>query len=309
MTAYPPSTVAYPLLNQLLEFLLPSPVSSTSSTFTLPTVATPSSSSTSSSSTSSSSTSSSTPLQPTVASVTSTVFSSTSATSLPPISSFFNTTTPISSPALSSSVISPVSSINSSLFLHPKDAVATTPHFQQYSAVRQLTRDLQQKKPRHPKRPQLPSDGLGKPVRRLVRTVVYKQKLAKYIDALKIYEQQLDELIAQTSFELNKINNTLPPSKLTKFKKPQPKQPQLSPLSIQIPSHQNYYNYNNGFHGLVPHCSHVPVKYAIHSYFPPTPPPSPALILIRVEPISPSFQPPSPLNDLDNLITSLNDVD
>ena len=278
MTSYPPSRVAYPLLNQLLDSFLPFPVSSISSTFTLPTVATPSSSSTSSSTT-----------LPTVAYVTSLV-SSTSAASLPPISSFFNTTTLTSSPVLSSSVSSPASS-NSTLFLHPKDAVATTPHFQQYSAVRQLTRDLQQKKPRHPRRPQLPSDGIGKPFRRLVHTVVYKQKLAKYIDALKTYEQQLDELIAQTSFELNKINNNLPPSKLTKFKQSQPKNPQLSPLSIQIPSHHNCYNYNNCFHGHAPHCSHVPVKYAIHSYFHPLPP-SPALIPIRVEAITPSFQPP-----------------
>ena len=44
MTTYPPSTLAYPLLNQLLDSSLPFPVSSTSSTFTLPIVATPSSS-------------------------------------------------------------------------------------------------------------------------------------------------------------------------------------------------------------------------------------------------------------------------
>ena len=39
MTSYPPSTLANPLLNQLLDSSLPFPVSSTSSTFTLPTVA------------------------------------------------------------------------------------------------------------------------------------------------------------------------------------------------------------------------------------------------------------------------------
>ena len=44
MTSYPPSTLAYPLLNQLLDSSLPIPVSSTSSTFTLPTVAATSSS-------------------------------------------------------------------------------------------------------------------------------------------------------------------------------------------------------------------------------------------------------------------------
>ena len=82
----------------------------------------------------------------------------------------------------------------------------------------------------------LPSDIIGKPVRRLVHTVVYKQKLAQYIDALKFYEQRIDELIKQTTFEMNKINNNkLPPSKLRKFKSFQPTPKQLSPLSIQIP--------------------------------------------------------------------------
>ena len=35
----------------------------------------------------------------------------------------------------------------------------------------------------------------------------------------------------------------------------------------------------------------------------------PALIPIRIELITPSSQSPTPLNDLDNLVTSLNDVD
>ena len=83
---------------------------------------------------------------------------------------------------------------------------------------------------------------------------------------------------------------------------------QLSPLSIQIPSH-NCYNHYNCFSYNTPHCSHVPVNYAIHSHFFPPPPPSPALIPIRIEAITPTFQPPSPLNDLDPLVTSLNDVD
>ena len=57
-----------------------------------------------------------------------------------------------------------------------------------------------------------------------------------------------------------------------------------------------------------PHCSHVPVKYTLHSPLPPLSL-SPALILIRIEPITPSSQSPTPLNDLDNLVTSLNDVE
>ena len=40
--------------------------------------------------------------------------------------------------------------------LLPPGAVATFSHLQQYAAVRQLTNDLQQRKPRHPKRLQLP---------------------------------------------------------------------------------------------------------------------------------------------------------
>ena len=221
MTTYPPSTLAYPLLNQLLDSSLPFPVSSTSSTFTLPTVATPSSSFPSSSSSAS----------PTVVSVTSSnVASVTSVVSLSPISSFVNTTASntsaptasntsasTTSPVLSSSISSPVSSIESPFFLHPKDAVATSPHFQQYSAVRQLTRDLQQKEPKHPRRPHLPSDIIDKPVRRLVHTVVYKQKLNQYIDALKLYEKHIDELIEQATFELDKINDKPPLSKLRKF--------------------------------------------------------------------------------------------
>ena len=291
--------MAYPLLNQLLDSMLPFPVSSTSSTFTLPTVTTTASSSAS----------------PTAVSVIpSNVASVTSSLSSLPISSSINTsfvnttaaTTSVSTPfPMLSSVSSPVSSTKLPFFIHPQDAVATSPHFQQYSAVRQLTRDLQQKKPKHPRRPHLPSDIIQQPVRRLVHSVVYKQKLNQYITALKVYEKHLDELIEQTTFELDKLNNTPPLSKLRKFKTTQPMQ--LSPLSIQIPSH-NCCNHYNCFPSNPLHCSHVPLKYNMHSHFPP-PPPSPALIPIRVEAITPTFQPPSPLNDLDPLVTSLNDVD
>ena len=211
MTSYPPSTLAYPLLNQLLDSSLPFPVSSTSSTFTLPTVAATSSSLPISSSSASSTV---------VSVISSNVASVTSAVSLSPISSSVNTTasnTSVSTtlPVLSS-ISSPVSSIESPFFLHPKDAVATSPHFQQYSAVRQLTRDLQQKKPKHPRRLHLPSDIIHQPVRRLVHTVFYKQKLNQYIAALKLYEKHIDELIEQTTFELDKINNT-PPFQIAKI--------------------------------------------------------------------------------------------
>ena len=292
--------VAYPLLTQLLDSVLPFPVSSTSSTFTLPTVATTSPSSSTSSTA--------------VSVIPSNVASVTSSLSSSPISSSVNTpivnttasTTSVPPPIpVLSSISSPVSSIKPPFFIHPKDAVATSPHFQQYSAVRQLTRDLQQKKPKHPRRPHLPSDIIQQPVRRLVHSVVYKQKLNQYITALKLYEKHLDALIEQTTFELDKINNTPPLSKLRKFKTTHPVQ--LSPLSIQIPSN-NCCNHYNCFPSNPLHCSHVPLNYTMHSHFPP-PPPSPALIPIRIEAITPTFQPPSPLNDLDPLVTSLNDVD
>ena len=290
--------MAYPLLNQLLDSMLPFPVSSTSSTFTLPTVATTSPPSAASTA---------------ISVMPSDVASVTSAPSSSPISSSVTTsivntsasTASVSTPLPVLSSISSSASSNKSFFIHPKDAVATSPHFQQYSAVRQLTRDLQQKKPKHPRRPHLPSDVIQQPVRRLVHSVVYKQKLNQYITALKLYEKHLDELIEQTTFELDKINNTPPLSKLRKFKTTHPVQ--LSPLSIQIPSN-NCCNHYNCFPSNPLHCSHVPLNYALHSHFPP-PPPSPALIPIRVEAITPTFQPPSPLNDLDPLVTSLNDVD
>ena len=189
MSDYPSSSLAYPLLNQLLDSLLSFPVSSTSSTFTLSTMDT-SLSVASSSSSSSSSVSSTTTLQP-------------------PLSSLVTTTPSLQIPVISS-LPHPTLLTNSTIPLHPHDAVATSPNLQQFSAVRQLTHDLQIKKPRHPKRPQLSSHGNGPPVRRLVHTVVYKQKLSQYIDALKMYETHLDELIYQTTLQLDNINNKLP---------------------------------------------------------------------------------------------------
>ena len=99
-----------------------------------------------------------------------------------------------------------LSSLSSTtLPLLPQDAVATSPHFQQYSAVRQLTHDLQQKKPRHPKRPQLPHGEADTPFRRIVHTAVYKQKLLQYNNNLKFYENYIDELLEQTAAGLIKL--------------------------------------------------------------------------------------------------------
>ena len=299
MTSSPSLPTAYPLLNQLLDSMLPFPVSSTSSTFTLPTVATTASSSAS----------------PTAVSVIpSNVASVTSSLSSLPISSSINTsfvnttaaTTSVSTPfPVLSYISSPVSSIKPPFFIHPKDAVATSPHFQQYSAVRQLTRDLQQKKPKHPRRPHLPSDIIQQPVRRLVHSVVYKQKLNQYITALKLYEKHLDELIEQTTFELDKINNTPPLSKLRKFKTLSPCNYPLSLFKFLLIIAVIIIIVSL----LIPSIVHMFLSTMLCIHISPPPPPSPALIPIRVEAITPTFQPPSPLNDLDPLVTSLNDVD
>ena len=268
MSDYPSSSLAYPLLNQLLDYLLPFPVSSTSSTFTLSTmdtslsVASSSDTSLSVASSSSSSSVSSTPtIQPPLSSLVTTT------TLQPPLSSLATTTPSLQIPVISSlphPTLLPISTIP----LHPHDAVATSPNLQQFSAVRQLTHDLQIKKPRHPKRPQL-SNGNGPPVRRLVHTVVYKQKLSQYINALKMYEKHLDELIYQTTLQLDIINNKLPPSNLRTFKSPPFTNRPLSPLTIQIPPH-NCSHYNNYIQCTTPHCSHVPVKYTCHSSLPPS---------------------------------------
>ena len=267
MSEYPSSSLAYPLLNQLLDSLTPFPVSSTASTFTLSTMDTSSSvvsstntSSSVTSSSSSSSVSSTSTLQPPLSSLVTTT------TLQPPLSSL--TTTPSLPLPVMSSLPHPTVLPLSTPPLHPQDAVATAPNLQQYSAVRQLTNDLQIKKPRHPKRPQL-STGNHPPVRRLVHTVVYKQKLAQYIDALKLYEKHLDELIYQTTLQLDIINNTLPPSKLRKFKSPPFTHRPLIPLTIQIPSH-NCCNYNNSIRCTTPYCSHVPIKYTCPSPLPPS---------------------------------------
>ena len=156
MSSYPPSNLAYPHLNQLLDSLLPISVSSTSSTFTLSSVA------------------DSSPLPA------ASLDSSTPSDQLPPITNLLTTfaaiTLPVLSPLQSSTQLT-APMTESPIFLHPKDAVATSPELQQYSAVRQLTGDLQKRKPRHPRRPQPPFDGIGPPVRRLAHTAVSNRRL------------------------------------------------------------------------------------------------------------------------------------
>ena len=85
---------------------------------------------------------------------------------------------------------------------------------------------MQQRKPRHPKRPQLPPGEAGTPVRRIVHTAVYKQKLQNYNYTLKLYENHINELLKQTTTELDKsitnvhsIVNKLQPPLVSKLRK------------------------------------------------------------------------------------------
>ena len=116
------------------------------------------------------------------------------------------------------------SSISSPLSLLPHDAGATSSHLQQFLAVRQLTRDLQQRKQRHPKRPQLPSGEAGSPTKKIFHTAVYKQTLPRYNNALKLFEQNIDQLLFEQDTELDNIianvyfiaNKLTPPPPLPK---------------------------------------------------------------------------------------------
>ena len=164
--------MASPLLNQLLDSLLPVPVSSTSSTFTL--LPLPISS------------------RDTPTTTTSYLTSTAVQTSPRPIQS-------------SSSTLTSSSSSTTTLPLLPQDAVATSSYLQQYAAVRQLTNDLQQKKPRHPKCPQLPPGEEGTPVIRIVHTAIYKQSFNQCHNTLKPHENYIDEVLNQTTAELDKI--------------------------------------------------------------------------------------------------------
>ena len=89
---------------------------------------------------------------------------------------------------LPSATFSAPQSSSASLPLLPEDAVSTSPHLQQFSSVRKLTRDLQQRKPRHPKRSQLALSEAGTPTKRIVHTAVYEKELNHYNEALKHFE-------------------------------------------------------------------------------------------------------------------------
>ena len=122
-------------------------------------------------------------------SITSLVYATTttSSSTLPPISSL-------------TVVFSPVQCSSSSI---PPLPLLLKAHLQQFSAVRQFTNDLQQRTPRHPKRPQLPPGDAGSPIQRSVHTAVYKQELSRYNKELKIYENYIDEFLSKQTAELD----------------------------------------------------------------------------------------------------------
>ena len=107
---------------------------------------------------------------------------------------------PTTSPLLTSA------SVSSDAFSYlPQDAVAASSHLQQFSAVRQPTRDLQRIKPRHPKRPQLPPGEAGTPTTRNLHTAAYKQSIPQYNYALKLNELYLNQILTEQAAEIDKI--------------------------------------------------------------------------------------------------------
>ena len=164
-SSYPPSTVAYPLLFQLLNSMLPVPVFSTSSTFTW--------------------------LSSSVSSATTT----TSTSTLLPISSLMSTDVQISPPPFRRFFPPSFRPLQTQHFLLCRKMLSPRLHTWNYilPSVTSCfaTHDLQQRKPRHPKRPQLLPGEAGTPVRRIVHTAVYKQKLHQYNKTLKLYENYI----------------------------------------------------------------------------------------------------------------------
>ena len=51
----------------------------------------------------------------------------------------------------------------------------------------------------------MPPGEAGTPVRRIVYTAVYKQKLLQYNNTLKLNDNYIDELLKQTTAELDKL--------------------------------------------------------------------------------------------------------
>ena len=129
----------------------------------------------------------------------------------------------------------------------PQRAVATSSNLQKHSVIRQLTQNLQLRKPRHPKRPQLPPG-------------------AVYIQI----EQYLNQLLFEQARELNKIvnivhqtfNRVTTPSKLTKFKASYHYVSQIQTLKIRIPPNIC----SNCFHCYPQRCSHLPKHYSSISF-------------------------------------------
>ena len=85
----------------------------------------------------------------------------------------------------------------------------------------------------------------GTSTERNVHTAVYEQKLTKYNDSSKLYEQNNNQLLSETVFELSNIVNNVNaivnhlqnPTKLNKFKFLAYDVSHIPPLHIQLPPH------------------------------------------------------------------------
>ena len=153
-SSYPPSTVAYPLLKQLLDSM-PLTVTSTSSTFTLP------------------------PSSDYFATTT------TSASTLPPISFIMSTDVQTFPPSQKSFSLS--LPLLQQHFLFCLKMLSPRLHISS-NILPSVSSPMICNKESHPKRPQLPPGEAGTPVRRIVHTAVYKQNLLQYNNNLKLLE-------------------------------------------------------------------------------------------------------------------------
>ena len=94
------------------------------------------------------------------------------------------------------------SSSVTSLPLLSYDAVATSAYLQQFSAVRQLTNGVRQRKPRHPKRPQFSPGEAGPPTQRIVKDVL---KINRNFPIITMHENSIDKLLSKQTAELDKL--------------------------------------------------------------------------------------------------------
>ena len=77
----------------------------------------------------------------------------------------------------------------------PPDVAVANSFLQQCAAVTESNQQLQLRKPRHPKRPQLSSRESGLLTKRKAHSVIYKQNRSNYNESVFNYEKFLDLLM------------------------------------------------------------------------------------------------------------------